>query len=184
MKNETWYRSRIEILNFLVNFCVPKCFGDNSFSSNNKDCAFYGSHFEKQSPPINSLCMLNSAPFTKFYLGWLLEIKEDESRYGTQFLLKSIEDGSLCWWCNVSIWYLPLETSNKYPDWKWTDAQFAISDKWAKACKKRDAYITLGVPPVFDEEGGITLGTRTRFGWDDYRPTKRFSNWKKVTLKQ
>lgn len=181
---DTRNRARIEIMNALVNFCLPKCFGPNSFSIHNKEWAFYGSHFDEQNPPINSLCMLNSAPFTKFYLGWLKEIKAGGNRYDTQYLIESIEDGQLCWWRNISIWHLPLETSNQFSNWKWTDAQFAFNDRWNKALKRKDAYITLGRPPIFDDKGGVTLGTRTRFGWDDYRPEKYFPNWKKITQKQ
>lgn len=183
-KQETRNRARIEILNYVVEMCTMKYFGENSFSLGRTEHSFHGSHFGEQKPPIGALCSLQSAPVSKYYLSWIREIKEGDSRFDTQYLLESVEDGSLCWWSNVSIWWLPLETTNRFEQWQWTDKQWELWDKWQRACKKRDAYIVLPVMPEFTEDGGVILRTRTRFGLDESRPERKFDNWNKLTQKQ
>lgn len=121
--------SRIKILNHVIQFCTIKCFGDNSFSMGMKCNSFHGTYLDKQEPPIGSLCILQSAPTTKYYLGWLKEIKPADSRFSVQYLLESIEDGDLCWWSNVGIFHMPLETTNKYPEWHWTDKQWEFKER-------------------------------------------------------
>lgn len=187
MKKETKNIARLEILNFIVSTCTVKCFGENSFSMGNKDRSFHGTYLNEQRPPIGSLVILNAAPYTKYYLGWLRDIKQDDSRYSVQYLIESIEDGDTCWWNNVSIFYLPLEVTQNNFHWQWTDRQFEFKERWFNACnKKRDAYITLPCFPIFLEDGGVILQTRTRFGLNDKKknPSRQFKNWKKVTIKE
>lgn len=185
MKTELRNTARIEILNYITVFCTRKYFGENSFSMNDKEHSFVGDHFGNQSTiPIGSLVSLQSAPFSKYYLSWLKEVKIEDSRFRRQFLLESIEDGSLCWWSNVSIFGLPKETTDKFPEWKWTDKQFAFKKRWFNACyKKRDAYITLPMFPIFADDGSVILKTRERYHMSDYSPEQKFDDWKKVTVK-
>jgi len=157
----TYNQARIQILDFVLNNCISKCFGPASFSYQNADNAFHGSLGGSQNPPIGSLVTIGSAPVSKFYLGWLKEINQSDSRYDTKFLIESIEDHSLCRWENISIWHLPLETSNKYPSWKWNDKQHAFRNKWFDTLKKkRDPYLIRPLNPIFHENGSITLSFR------------------------
>lgn len=177
-------KARIEILEFVVTHCTYKYFGGNSFSIPDKDKAFYVTYGDKQEPEIGSLCILQSAPTTKWYLSWLKEIKSDDSRFATKFLLESIEDGSLCWWENIGIGSLPKSQTDQFKMWKWTDDQFDFKDKWFNCCyKKRDAYVKKPLLPEFNEDGSVTIGLRTIFGLDDERPTITFPNYKKVKIK-
>lgn len=176
---ETRNRSRIEILNYIISMCTFKYFtGSKYFSTGEKDKSFHGSIFDKQDPPIGSLCALGSAPNTKYYLGWLREIKPDASRYGTEYLLESIEDGSLCWWSNIQIWYLPLETTDKFPEWQWIDKQYEFLDKIRRVERKVDSYMIRITYPEFSKEGGVKISARKKFG--DVFQEKNFPNWKKV----
>ncbi|MFH6944586.1 hypothetical protein [Flavobacterium sp. FlaQc-50] len=180
---ETRNQARIEILNFIIQFCTVKCFGPNSFSFGEEKTSFHGSHFNKQDPPIGSLCMLQSAPTSVYYLGWLRDIKASESRFSTQFLIESIEDGTRCWWSNVGIWHLPLEQTDKFPEWQWTDKQFAFKKKWHNCFKRRSAYGLRSLNPVFNEDGSVTLMIRKMWSNDIFKE-KTFESWKKVLSKQ
>jgi hypothetical protein len=180
--------ARIEILNYVIAFCTVKCFGQKedrySYSLGSSDSSFHGGYGLREYPPIDSLVMLQSAPVTKYYLGWLKEINPSSDSFSTKYLIESIEDGELCWWENVGVWYLPLETSNKYPEWKWTDRQFAFKKRWFDTCyKKGKAFQTKPYLPIFMDDGSVILGTRERWNIpSDYKPTKKFDNWKKVTI--
>ena len=193
-------QARIEILNYIITFCTVKCFGKSEtvnldsdqkvnekylYSLGNEEWSFHGDHFGNQDPPIGSLVMLQAAPFTKYYLGWLKEIDHNNNSFFTKYLIESIEDGDTCWWENVSVWYLPLETSNKHPNWKWTDKQFQFAKKWNNCYKKVKDYQTKPIQPKFTDDGGVILGTREKLDMPpDYKPTKKFDNWKKVTTKE
>lgn len=178
-KADTYYRSKIDILNYVLNFCTKKYYESGMRFDNEK--TFKGG-LNGHEAPIGSLCILSSAPFTKWYLSWLLEYKPDEG-YGGTFLLKSVEDGSLCNWSNVSVFYLPLSLTDRFPQWKWTDRQYNLWDRWNRAAKRRDAYITLPCMPEFTDDGGVVLSTRERFSLSPYSPKKKFDNWKEVKLK-
>lgn len=106
---------------------------------------------------------------------------------GNEYLLESIEDGALCWWGNVSVNPYNQETVNKFPQWRWTDEQFAFSERWQRACKRRDAYMVLPMLPVFHDDGSVTLGCRLRYEGlpgREWRPQpKKFDNWKKLKVK-
>jgi hypothetical protein len=185
-KQKTYYRSRIEILNYIIVFSTGKVYGppQQQMYSNNHistENSFYGSYGEDSGIPISSLVMLTSAPFTKWYLSWLIE-KDPTKGYGGSWLLQSIEDGSLIWWSNVSIFAYPKETSDKFPQWKWDDAKFKFNDQWNRACKKCGAYIKLPMLPEFTDDGGVVLRLRTRFGLDGDKPERKFENWKKVRV--
>lgn len=182
---ETYNRSRLEIINYVTVFCVQTYFGPGQSCRNDPERSFHGGYVTDERPPIGALCRLLSAPTSKYYLAWLIEIK-DEGGLGPNYLLKSIEDGSLCWWTNVAISWLPLKTSNNYGMWKWTDKQFEFYDRWLRACRKGDDFLTKPLLPTFNEDGSVTLGTREYMngldGKGGYMPKKSFPNWKKVTF--
>lgn len=185
-KTPTRNRARLEILNYILCFSTNRIYTEKKEGYENAlvsvETAFFGSHFKKMDIPIGSLVLLTSAGFSKYYLSWLRDYKEEG--FGGSWLLESIEDGSLCWWSNVMIYGYPKSQSDKFPQWQWDDDQWAFWDKWNRACKRRDAYITLPVPPVFTDDGGVILGTRTRFSLDSHRPTRKFSDWKKVKVSE
>lgn len=131
---------------------------------------------------VGDLVAMSSAPASKWYLSWVLEIKPD--LYGGNFLLESIDDGSLCWWTNIGLSWYDREKVRDNPHWRWTDKQFAFQARWWKvAYKWNDAYIMLPFWPVFDDNGAVTIGVRMRHSLSDFRKTITFPNWKKVLMK-
>lgn len=171
MKKDTFDRARMEILNYIITFSTYKAY-DGKVWPTGSDAYFVNSNYN---PPIGSLCMLQAAPFSKWYLSWLIE------KDGEKFLLQSIEDQSLCWWSNVGIFHYNPKVVDEQVSWRWSDRQFKFADQWKRACKKRDAYITLPRTPQFDGDS-VTLSTRQRFNLSDYSPSKKFDNWRKVSF--
>lgn len=174
-------RARLEILNYIIAFCTQE-----HFESGERYGIFDLGHSFKSgiltdiNIQIGSLVKLKSAPFSKWYLSWLIEIKDNG--YEREYLLKSIDDNSLCWWSNVSIAALPLETSDKFPSWKWNDEQFEFNDRWVrKACK--DCYMFRPLYAEFGEDNNVTLGIREMFSNETVNSIT-FQNYKKVTVKQ
>lgn len=173
-------RARLEILHWILNFSTFKYFSPGSFSRGDKDYSF---HECNDRPPIGSLCMLTSAPVSKWYLSWLVEI--DNPLGPTKYLFKSIEDGSLCWWSNVGVMHYSPETVAKFPSWKWIDRQFKFNDQWYRACyRKRGAYIVKPAEAVFEDDGSVTLSTRIKFDFSPQREFKKFPNYKKVKVSE
>jgi len=183
MRVPTRNKARLEILNYILNFSTAKYYGEKKEGYENVvanvDTAFRG---HDEIPPNGTLCLLSSAGFSKFYLSWLRGYKEEG--YGGSWLLESIEDGSLCWWTNVKLYFYPKQNSDQHPHWQWNDDQWALWERWKRAGKRRDAYITLPAMPIFTEDGGVVLSTRTRFSISNERSEKKFVNWKKVKFKE
>jgi hypothetical protein len=184
---DTRERARLAILNYVTNFCLTKVFGEGD-QGDDRRRAYPATHgfrpttFSDDEAQAGDLVALSSAPTSKWHLSWVRAV-EDLGPHGSRYLLESIHDGSLCWWSNVSVAYLEREQVAAHPSWLWTDRQHAFADRWTRACRvKRNAYITLPVPPVFTDGFEVTLGTRTRFGFDDYRPTRTFPDWRKVKV--
>lgn len=133
---------------------------------------------------IGDLVSLTSAPPTKWYLSWVIDVEKHESRFSTKYLLESIEDGSLCWWENIGFNVYNRQKTKENITWKWDDKQFAFNDRWRKACNRNDAYIVLPKLPSFNEGNSVTLDVRIRFGLKDFSHPRTFDNWKKLTIKE
>jgi len=173
-------RARAEILHYVLSFCVSRQYGtkDNRYPAITAFCPEGGSNGK---PIAGDLVLLSSAPVSKWTLGWLVEI--DLSNPGwPRYLLESLEDGALAWWDNVGIAWLDREVLSYYPEWRWSDRQFAFKARWWRVCyRDKDAYIVRPLMPEFGEGFAVTLGTRTSHGMDDIRPTRSFPDWRKVT---
>jgi hypothetical protein len=182
-KGDEKTRARLEILNYVTNFCLTKIYDEGE-----RKRSFGGIHgfrcrlSDDQAQP-GDLIALASAPTSKWHLSWLLEV--DRSNPGwPRYLLESIHDGELMWWHNVGVHYLERDEVAAHPSWRWTDDHFAFFDRWWRACyKTRDAYIVLPVYPEFHPMGSVTLGTRVRFSLGDAPPAKTFPNWREVKVR-
>lgn len=175
MKNKNI--ARIKILSWLAQFSFPIKYSSGPISA-------YTCFTTDREPAVGSLVAIQSAPDSKWYLSWLNQIEEGGAFGSKRYLLESIEDGGLCWWENVGMLAYDAKTVAEHPEWRWTDAQHKFNQQWLSVCKtERDAYITLPVMVKFDGDS-VTLATRTRFGMDDYIPSKTFKNWRTVTKKQ
>lgn len=175
-------RARSEILHYVLSFTTSRIFGaadaQAEYPRTSGGLTGFVSAGRDTPVEIGDLVLLQSAPASKWRLGWLREMRPLHS--DTQYLIESLDDGELCWWRNVSIAF--LQRRCVLDRWQWTDRQFAFADRWNRVCyKERDAYIVRPVPPVFGEEFAVTLGTRTSHGFDDIRPSRTFTDWRKVT---
>lgn len=164
-------RARLAILNRLLSFPTIGQF------------KWEGSIFAK--PKIGDLVSLQSAPDSKWYLSWVVEIEFREGGWN-RWLLESIEDNTLCWWENVGFSIYKKEELDLHPEWRWTDKQFELRDRWHRVFAKQDAYLTRPGKFEFTEDGGLTVGVRERhdFGEDQFFYAKTFPDWKKVTIGQ
>ncbi len=172
-------KAKIEILNYIVNICT------NIYSSNgmrinldHPEHGFKTSLFNKNEIPLNTIVRISAANHTKYYLSWLREIKENGV-----YLTESIEDGSLCNWSNVSIYYLPIKTINIVPSWRWNDKQFKIKEQWFRACfKTKDCYVIRPCVPEFNQDGSFTLSLRKIFE-SEIIAKKTFKDYNKVLVR-
>ncbi len=168
---ETYDRARLNVLNEVLSFPTIR----------NKDWQ------EDSKPNPGSLVALSSGPATKWYLSWVVEVELREGGWH-RYLLRSLEDGSLCWWENIGIYRYNPGRVRERPDWLWSDKQFAFKDRWYKVCyKQHDAYITLPGHIDFHDDGGVTLNLRERFGGmrdhDNFHHERTFESWRKTTMK-
>jgi len=166
---ETYFKAKISILSSL--FSNPK-----NNSENWRYCF-------TDKPVVGDLVALGSAPSSKWYISWLIEVNPNKG--WPKYLLKSIEDGALCWWENVGFHAYVSEKIS--PDWKWSDRQFKFYDRWRRvAYKKHGAYIVLPGPTIFGDDDSVTLKLRERFGGhrDDnqFHFEKTFPRWQKTTM--
>ena len=177
-EKDTRHRSYRAILWYVTQFCLAQRFGDKLLGLTD---GF--THAGEDAPAmVGDLVVPTSTPISEWNISWLNEITNH--RYGPTYLLESVETGKECNWSNIGIDFLDRDAVAKHPEWRWTDRQFRFNDRWKSVCfKDHDAYITLPLDASFGSGFEVTLGTRTRFGFDDYRPSETFPDWRKVTKK-
>lgn len=185
-KTETKQRARLEIMHYLLEFCMTKHWPNATTGKYSPGIeGFVPAGYASTGPAkVGDLVIVTSIlAGSKWQIGWLVDIDPGQTgRHFPRWLVESLEDGSLCWWTNVGLEFFPREKLRENPHWRWTDRQFAFRDRWNRVCyKERDAYIVLPRPPVFGDGFEVALGTRTRFGFDDIRPERLFPDWRKVT---
>jgi hypothetical protein len=171
-------RARRAILWYVTQFCLSKRFGEKQ--TYGSSTAFNPSGYGLGGAQIGDLVVPTSTPISEWFLSWLVGV--DETR--GIFVLESIETGKLCNWSNIGLDYLDRDEVKSHPEWRWSDKQFEFNDRWNRVCfKKHDAYITLPLEVSFGSDYSFALGTRTRFGFDDFRPSETFPDWRKFTMK-
>lgn len=182
MKPDTRHRARQEIMHYVLEFCLTKYWPNMPGQKYMPGIeGFVPSDYDSTGPAIVGDLVVVSATrrWSKWQIGWLREI-DPGKRGWTRWLVESLEDGSLCWWENVSLSYFPRDKIAR--SWRWTDRQHAFNDKWNRVCfKERDAYIVLPTQPQFGDDFSVSLGVRTRFAFDDITPKRDFPDWRKVT---
>lgn len=183
MKNETKHRARQAIMHYIFEFCLtkywPNMSGDQKYYPGIEGFTPSGYETSGMVQPGDLVILSSCRRWTKWQIGWLREIDEG-NKYWRRYLIESLEDGQLCWWENVGLYYFPRDKLS--PQWHWTDRQFAFDDRWNRVCyKEKHAYIVRPTPPIFGEGFAVTLGTRTSHGLDDITPSRTFPDWRKVT---
>lgn len=166
-------RARILILSDLLSY---PCVKNINWESNT---------FTNVQAAKGDLVALGSAPASKWYLSWVedVDIKKDD-RFSTRYLLRSIEDGELCWWCNISLTKFNRSRIQERPQYRWTDKQFEFNDRWNKVFKRQDAYIIRPKLPVFHPDKAVTLNVRIMGAFNDFSYPKTFEKWPKLTIKK
>jgi hypothetical protein len=178
-------RARLAILNYIVASCKSMKYGDMPTCGGFDKNYFTPYHGFSGDivPQTGDLVTPTVAPHSEWYLSWYVEYISKGDHFEDIHVLESIETGRLCNWSNIGLDILCREVVKNHPEWRWTDKQYEFKDRWFRACyKKRDAYMTLPVPPTFHDGGGVTLGTRKRFGLGSSY-YKKFPNWKKVLIR-
>jgi hypothetical protein len=131
---------------------------------------------------VGDLVALSSAPASKYYLGWLVEVIPGDSAYSTRYVIRSVEDGSEGSWHNVSINLFNRETTEQMHSWRWSDRQFDFNRRWFRVCHKdHDAYIVLPCYALFGEGYAVKLKLRIRHGWNEWTFEREFPDFRKVT---
>lgn len=184
-KSETYDTARMEILGFILQFCTGTIYGAEDaareFPRGTSSCGFVSCFGGQMKPKIGDLVRLESVAASKWSIGWLVEMRELHAGW-PEYLIRSLEDGTLCWWGNVGISFLHRGTLEKHPNWRWTDRQWAFHKRWFKVCyEEKDAYIVRPLMAQFGEGYSVTLGTRTMHGFDDIRPERSYPDFRKVT---
>lgn len=170
--------AKLEILNYITTRCIDKFHKDSDFKIGQieKGNIFSGAMLE--TPPINSLCKLDFAPYSKYYLSWLRDTRKNNFN-NTEYLLESIEDNEVCWWEGVTLYALPIETTNSHPEWQWTDEQFEFKKRWFKSLKNQ--YTEKALLPEFNDKK-VVLKIREIFTQNIIHE-KEFEDWKKIKNK-
>lgn len=175
--------ARIQILNYIVTRCKSINYGDGKNLGGFNNNYFFPNYPSGEPPIPGDLVCLTSASPSEWYLSWYLELIPQSDYYSNIHVLESIETGKVCNWRNVGFDILCRDVVKQYPEWRWTDKQYAFKDRWFRACyKKRAAFMTLPKSPIFHDGGGVTIGTRKRHGLGGEFNLK-FPNWKKVLVK-
>lgn len=173
------HRARLEIINHIIGFSTSTLYGDNKHGHSAMSDYCFRHVSDVYAVPVGSLIMLTSAPTSKWYLSWLVEVKKEH--FGPNFLLESIEDGSLCWWSNVGIKMYPTETLEEHPNWRWTDKQFKLNNQWMRAARK-NSYVLVPNWLRFDGDK-VTMSLRTRFSIDGFTSERTIQNSRKLLVR-
>jgi hypothetical protein len=175
-------RARTLIMSDILSFYITRNwepdaeYGKNSPSLNGFTPAGYDS---TRDAVVGDLVILESAMPSKWQIGWLREI-EDGNRYSRRYLIESLEDGSLCWWTNVGLSFMPpRQVRERY---KWTDRQFDFQKRWNRVVNKHSAMRTMDSTFSGNE---VTVRMSVRWALtDDERKgySRTFSDYRKVTI--
>lgn len=171
-------RSRILILSHIAQFSLSRRYGDQAYGGLS-DMAFVAG--DRAVIP-GDLVVPQSAPPSKWYLGWLISKQWPEGHACETYTIESIEDGELGDWSNIGIIHYDRSQVANHPEWRWTDAQHEFNDRWKRVCKdERDAYMYLPAQPTFYPDNGVSLGVRVRFGLSDLSPSRIFGDWREIS---
>lgn len=172
---DTYNRSRMMITEYVVNTCT-KMYNENMLMPDSGKHGFICNYLGTIKIPKGSLCRLDCAPHSKYYLSWYLG--EDNGEH----YLQSIEDHSVVRASNVAVCPLPIELTKDAFQFHYSDRQFEFQDRWEKVVKKK-SYWLVPMYSVFDEETERVL-VRFRRKFDDYVFMHEFPSWVNTSNKE
>lgn len=171
-------RARDEITDFVLQNCLAHHLGEERPVGYGP--AFNPIGFLGRMAQPGDLLLLSGTQKKGWSLCWLHRIatNQPENRY----LCESIETGEISWWSNVGIEYLDRNVVERHPQWKWTDKQFAFSDRWQAVCSEpADWHGLKPLVPKFGSGHEVTLVMQSAEGWREERTVREFPDYRKVT---
>lgn len=176
-KKDTYNRSRMMINEFIVNLCAKSYSRDGRMMPefDEDKYGFMGTVLcdDKNEPPLGSLCRLIAAPSTKYYLSWY------QGKMDGEIYLKSIEDHTVCRWSNVGVQYIPLNLTDRYPQFKYSDKQFKLHERWECIVRQQNYWMVPMWSEFDNETGEVTITIRWKF--KDARIERKFASWETLT---
>ena len=185
MKKFDRNRARTLIMSDILSFYITRNWEpDKEYGKTSPSLkGFVPTGFLSDDRPVQTgdLVILESAPPSKWSIGWLREIDEIAG-YGHRYLIESLEDGELCWWSNVGLSFMPRgDIRERY---RWTDRQFDFQKRWNRTANKH-GKTSMRVLDCEFKGDEVTLRLRVRWANGDeemagYRRT--FPDYRKVTI--
>lgn len=173
-KKETYNRSRMAIVDFVIQAC-SRMYSGNPLEplpdvSEKRGFICNYSHNVKIEP--GTLCRLDLAPHSKYYLSWYMGEENGE------YYLQSIEDHSVVRASNVVLSPITLNLKDYY-HFRYSDRQFAFQDRWDSIVKKHTYWIK-AMYSIFQEDSSeVTLRFRRKF--EDEVFERKLPSWEDAT---
>lgn len=174
-----------KLTDYLLHFCVSRIYGtDNAAQEHPRT---FGGHTGFVSPELNGdtklipgdLLLLSGHRDPKWRMAWLVQIREDDLCPG--YLVQSAAgEGEVTWMSNVEVAYFHRPVLQQHPEWKWTNEQHLLAERWmTHVSRHRDTQLLVPMQPVFLGDS-VTLRARARFGLDDYKPSITVSDFRSL----
>ena len=182
MNNLSYTKAYTRMLDYLLQFGMAKC------SVESVDQEYPRTHggligFAPTEPMEGDLVLLSSAPMSEWRLSWYVGKRHQEGWSCDEYVLQSASTGELCWWSNVGLNVLCRKTTQQHPEWRWDDEQVEFNSNWIKWMDDQaDGYIYRPMYCSFYAGEEVEFSVRVRHS--DRYVSKRFPQWKSITMKQ
>lgn len=178
--DDTRSRAKQQILHHVLTFCLTRRFGGGSHTPG--ITAFVSDDIVNSGARPGDLVVLQSAPSSKWTIGWLRGTERDPAD-GSRHLIESLDDGELCWWSNVGIVYLDREVVATHPEWRWTDPQWALADRWKETVGRKGDPLIRYTHPEYGEGNSVRIGTYVSHVDQPIIEMRDFPDWRRITKK-
>lgn len=184
MKTPTFTRAYKEILDYIHQFCINRMYygPERNFPISHGALSGFIPEHDADPVRVGDLVQVTCGHVMHWRFSWVDDIKTHPGGE-KEYLLRSAENGEMCWWSNVSICYFIRKDLADRVNWKWNDEQYEFWDKWLKAAKLEGEYLIRPCAPEFDDKGNATISVRTRWGLDSVSPSRFVVNYRKTTIK-
>jgi hypothetical protein len=175
------------ITDYLLQFCVSRIHGMANAASETPRT--FGTHTGFVSLDLaggddvlrkGDLLLISGHRRLEFRMGWLKQVRV--TCRGNEYLVQSTcGEGQIDWLHNVEVCFFHRLTLEQHPEWRWTNEQHWLADRWMEAVTRcRDTRLIAPVMPVFWGDS-VRLKARGRFGIADFMPEKTISDFRELT---
>ncbi len=134
-------------------FCMPSVRG-NYWKSNS---------FDEHPSQVGDLVTISYMKAGEWYLSWLEHVIPASAEFNmTRYGLRSIETNRFQYWHNVQVDHYDRKRVAERPEWRWSDAQFAVADLWNATIREDEVLRSSGVE--FHKDGSATFKARPYYG--------------------